>query len=215
MFTGIIEETGTVKCLEHSSGGACLDLRGQTVLSDLKVGDSIAVNGVCLTATAVSTEGFRTDLSPETLARSALGGLRVGDLVNLERPLTPTGRLGGHFVQGHVDAVGTITSLDSLADENWWLTVDVPDELLRHFVLKGSVAIDGISLTVASLEGSLLGVAIIPHTYRRTNLVQTSPGAKINLECDVIAKYVERLLEFVDDSPKSSLRIEDLRELGY
>ena len=194
MFTGIIEETGTVKCLEHSSGGACLDLRGQTVLSDLKVGDSIAVNGVCLTATAVSTEGFRTDLSPETLARSALGGLRVGDLVNLERPLTPTGRLGGHFVQGHVDAVGTITSLDSLADENWWLTVDVPDELLRHFVLKGSVAIDGISLTVTNCDASNFGVSVVQYTLSNTNIGQWEEGELVNLEIDILAKYVEKLL---------------------
>ena len=215
MFTGIIEETGTVECLERRSGGACLDLRGQKVLSDLKVGDSISVNGVCLTATAVSTEGFRTDLSPETLTRSTLGRLRAGDLVNLERPLTPTERLGGHFVQGHVDAVGTLASLDSLADGNWWLTVDVPEELLHHLVFKGSVAIDGISLTVASLEGNLLGVAIIPYTYKRTNLVQMSPGAKVNLECDVIAKYVERLLGAVDRFPKSTLCIDDLRGQGY
>jgi riboflavin synthase len=215
MFTGIIEETGTVACLERRSGGACLDLRGQEVLSDLKVGDSIAVNGVCLTTTAVSTEIFRADLSPETLERSTLGGLRVGDLVNLERPLMPTDRLGGHFVQGHVDAVGTLVSLGSLADGNWWLTVDVPEELLRYLVLKGSVAIDGISLTVASLKSNLLEVAIIPHTYERTNLARMSPGAKVNLECDVIAKYVERLLEFVDDLPKSSFHIEDLREQGY
>ena len=215
MFTGIIEETGTVESLESQSEGSRLILRGREVMSDLEIGGSVAVNGVCLTAVSVSAGGFSADLSPETMERSTLGALCSGDVVNLERSLRPTGRLSGHFVQGHVDGVGAIISLEPLANENWWLTISVPDGLLRYLVLKGSIAIDGISLTIASLENDVLSVAIIPHTYERTNLARLHPGAGVNLECDVIAKYVERLLRDADRFPKSALRIDDLREQGY
>ena len=215
MFTGIIEETGTVESLEPQSEGSRLVLRGREVMSDLEIGGSVAVNGVCLTAVSVVAGGFSADLSPETLGKSTLGALCSGDVVNLERPLRPTGRLSGHFVQGHVDGVGTIVSLEPLANESWWLKISAPDELLCYLVLKGSVAIDGISLTIASLENDILSVAIIPHTYERTNLARLHPGADVNLECDVIAKYVERLLGAVDRFPKSTLCIDDLRGQGY
>ena len=215
MFTGIVEETGTVERLERQSGGARLTIRGREVLSDLEIGGSIAVNGVCLTAVTITAEGFSADLSPETLERSNLGLLRSGDRVNLERPLLPTDRLSGHFVQGHVDGVGELVSLESLPDGNWWLSVCAPEGLLRYLVFKGSIAIDGISLTIASLEGDVIGVAIIPHTYERTNLACLGPGSKVNIECDVIAKHVERLLEKVDRAPQSSLSIDDLKEQGY
>lgn len=215
MFTGIVEETGTVERLERQTGGARLALRSREVLSDLDVGGSIAVNGVCLTAVMISSEGFSADLSPETLERTNLGLLRSADTVNLERPLMPTGRLSGHFVQGHVDGVGELVSLESLPDGNWWLSMRVPADLLRYLVFKGSIAIDGISLTIASLEADVIGVAIIPHTYERTNLAGLRVGAKVNLECDVIAKHVERLLETVDRAPKSSLSVDDLKEQGY
>ena len=215
MFTGIIEETGAVERLNHQSGGARLTLRGREVLADIEIGGSIAVNGVCLTAVAISAEGFSADLSPETVERTNLGRLHTGDTVNLERPLLPTGRLSGHFVLGHVDGVGELVSLEALPDGNWWLSVRAPEDLLRYLVYKGSVAIDGISLTIASLELDVIGVAIIPHTYERTNLAGLRPGVKVNLECDIIAKHVGRLLETVDRSPKSSLRIDDLKEQGY
>ena len=215
MFTGIIEETGAVERLKHQSGGARLTLRGREVLSDLEIGGSIAVNGVCLTAVTISADGFSADLSPETVERTNLGLLSTGDTVNLERPLLPTARLSGHFVQGHVDGVGELVSLESLPDGNWWLGVRAPEDLLRYLVYKGSIAIDGISLAIASLERDVIGVAIIPHTYERTNLAGLRPGAKVNLECDVIAKHVERLLKTVDRAPKSSLSIDDLQEQGF
>lgn len=215
MFTGIVEETGTVECLKRQSGGARLTIRGREVLSDLEIGGSIAVNGVCLTAVTIDGEGFSADLSPETLERSNLALLRSGDRVNLERPLLPTDRLSGHFVQGHVDGVGELVSLESLPDGNWWLRVRAPGELLRYLVFKGSIAIDGISLTIASLERDVIGVAIIPHTYERTSLARQGPGSKVNIECDVIAKHVEKLLEKVDRGPQASLTVDDLKEQGY
>ncbi len=215
MFTGIVEETGTVEGLERQAGGARLIIRGREVLSDLEIGGSIAVNGVCLTAISITPEGFGADLSPETLERSNLGLLRPGDRVNLERPLLPTDRLSGHFVQGHVDGVGELVALEPLPDGNWWLSVRAPEDLLRYLVFKGSIAIDGISLTIASLKGDVISVAIIPHTYERTNLAGPRVGGKVNLECDVIAKHVEKLLETADRAPKSSLRIDDLKEQGY
>ena len=215
MFTGIVEETGIVERLERRSEGAKLTLRGHEILSDLERGGSIAINGACLTAVEISPQGFSSDLSPETLKRTNLGMLGAGDVVNLERPLLLAGRLGGHFVQGHVDGMGEFVSLESLQDGGWWLTVRAPDDLLRYLVFKGSIAIDGISLTVASLEGDSLAAAIIPHTYETTNLARLRSGAKVNIECDMIAKHVERLLASERRPGKSSLRIDNLKEQGY
>ena len=215
MFTGIIEETGTVESLEKKSGSARLILQGLKILSDLEIGSSVAVNGVCLTAVSILPGGFSADLSPETIERSALSELCAGDIVNLERPLKPTGRFNGHFVQGHVDGVGELISLEPLVNGNWWLTISAPDALLRYLVFKGSIAIDGISLTIASLKDDLLGIAIIPHTYEETNLAQLRVGAKVNMECDVIAKHVERLLGAVERFPRSKLCVDDLKEQGY
>ena len=148
MFTGIIEEAGTVEEFTRHAHGATLKVGAETVLSDLAIGGSIAVHGVCLTATAIQDDSFSTDLSPETLERTNLGELKSGSRVNLERPLLPTGRLSGHFVQGHVDGVGELVSLTEAGDGNWWLQIRVPQELLRYFVYKGSITIDGISLTI-------------------------------------------------------------------
>jgi len=147
------------------------------------------------------------------LKRSNLGDLRVGSRVNLERPLSPTGRLSGHIVQGHVDATGEFVSLEALGDENWWLKIRVPSELDAFLVFKGSIAIDGISLTIAALEADLLSVTIIPHTYKNTTLGGYRTGARVNLECDVLAKHVEKLLRKLDI--KSPLTVEKLREQGY
>lgn len=198
MFTGIIEELGMVDSLVKQTAGARLRVRCARVLEDLKQGSSIAVNGVCLTAVELSRDSFAADLAPETLRRSNLGDLEAGSRVNLERPLSPTDRLSGHIVQGHVDGTGEFLSLEQLGDENWWLKVRVPAALDRYLVFKGSIAIDGISLTIASLEGGVMGVTIIPHTYQMTSLGAHKPGDRLNLECDVLAKHVEKLLQSLE-----------------
>ena len=189
MFTGIVEELGTV-----GAAGTRLEVKCSTVLADLSIGASIAVNGVCLTAVAVTASGFVADLAPETLSRSNLGDLSAGSRVNLERSVTPATRLSGHIVQGHVDATGDIISLDMLGDGNWWLKVRVPQSLDRYLVEKGSVTLDGISLTIAAIDGNVIGVTIIPHTFANTTIGQTRVGARLNIEVDVLAKHVEKLL---------------------
>ena len=213
MFTGIIEEAGTVESVVTRSAGARLKVRCSTVMEDMKEGASIDVNGVCLTAVDLRADGFHADLAPETLRRSNLGDLRAGARVNLERPLSPSGRLSGHIVQGHVDGTGEFLSLEALGDENWWLRIRVPAELDPFLVYKGSIAIDGISLTIAALEGDVLSVTIIPHTYRNTTLGGYRPGARVNLECDILAKHVEKLLRKVE--VKRGLTVDKLREQGY
>ena len=189
MFTGIIEELGTILAPAPRLRVGC-----NTVLEDLREGASIAVNGVCLTAVETSRDSFAADLAPETLRRSNLGDLWTGARVNLERPVTPATRLSGHIVQGHVDATGEIVSLDALRDGNYWLRVRVPTALDRYLVEKGSIAIDGISLTVAGIEGGVVNVTIIPHTFANTTLGSVGAGARVNLEVDVIAKHVEKLM---------------------
>lgn len=198
MFTGIIEELGTVERIEPRAAGSRLAVRCAKVLSDSGEGASIAVNGVCLTAVDLRSSGFSADLAPETLKRTNLGALKPGSIVNLERPMQPSGRLSGHIVQGHVDGVGEFIAFEPLGDQNWWLKIRVPRELDRYVVWKGSICIDGISLTVASLEADILGVTIIPHTFQNTTLRQYRPGSQVNLECDVLAKYVEKMLGAIE-----------------
>jgi len=198
LFTGIIEELGTVESLARQTAGARLRVRCARVLEDLKKGSSIAVNGVCLTAVELDGGSFSADLAPETLRRSNLGDLRTGSRVNLERPLLPTDRLSGHIVQGHVDGTGEFLSLEQVGDENWWLKIRVPAELDRYLVFKGSIAIDGVSLTIAALDRGVLGVTIIPHTYQATTLGTYKPGDRVNMEIDVLAKHVEKLLESLE-----------------
>lgn len=198
MFTGIIEELGAVDSLTKQTAGARLRVRCARVLEDLKQGSSIAVNGVCLTATELDGGSFSADLAPETLRRSNLGDLTPGARVNLERPLLPTDRLSGHIVQGHADGTGEFLSLEAVGDDNWWLKIRVPADLDRYLVFKGSIAIDGISLTIASLDQLVLGVTIIPHTYQVTTLGTYKPGDRVNLEIDVLAKHVEKLLESLE-----------------
>ncbi len=188
MFTGIVEETGIVR-----QPGPRLIIECAAVLSDLKPGGSIAVNGVCLTAVEIKLHSFAADLAPETLERSNLGSLGVESRVNLERPLTLAARLSGHLVQGHVDGKGELLSLEPLGDGNWWLRMRVPESLDKYLVYKGSIAINGISLTIAAIDDFVLSAAIIPHTYRHTNLAGRRPGDHLNLECDMIAKHVEKL----------------------
>ena len=215
MFTGIIEELGTVEVLAAGPAGARLTVRAEQVLSDLTAGASIAVNGVCLTAVEIAPRTFSADLSPETLERTNLGRLRAGHRLNLERPLAATGRLNGHIVQGHVDGTGELLSLEPVGDGNWWLTIRAPKDLVRYFVFKGSIAIDGISLTIASLEGDQVAVAIIPHTYKMTTLGSYRPGDRVNLECDVLAKHVEKLLNAMDLQLRRRLTVERLRDEGF
>ncbi|HLH39083.1 MAG TPA: riboflavin synthase [Bryobacteraceae bacterium] len=189
MFTGIIEELGAVIAPAPRLRVGC-----KTVLEDLREGASIAVNGVCLTAVEISADSFTADLAPETLRRSNLGDLRAGSRVNLERPVTAVTRLSGHLVQGHVDATGELMSLEPLGDGNYWLRVRVPAELDRYFVEKGSIAIDGISLTIASIEAGVVNITIIPHTFANTTLASAAVGSRMNLEVDVIAKHIEKLM---------------------
>jgi riboflavin synthase len=200
MFTGIIEELGTVDSLEPREAGARLRVKCALVLSDATEGSSIAVNGVCLTAVGLTLGSFDADLAPETLSRSNLGSLVEGSRVNLERPVTPVTRLSGHIVQGHVDATGEIAALKALGNGNWWLKVRVPASLNRYLVHKGSIALDGISLTIASLEDDIVGVTIIPHTFEQTSLGSARVGSKVNVEVDVLAKHVEKLLTARDSA---------------
>jgi len=190
MFTGIVEELGTVA---ESKPGR-LRVGCSVVLSDLVEGASIAVNGVCLTAVDLTKDSFSADLAPETLSRSNLGDLHAGSRVNLERPVTPATRLSGHIVQGHVDATAEVVSLDSLGHENWWLKVRIPAALDRYMVEKGSITLDGISLTIAAVEAGLVSVTIIPHTFANTTIGQARAGSRLNVEVDVLAKHVEKLL---------------------
>jgi riboflavin synthase len=195
VFTGIVEELGAVESFELRPTGARLRIRCDLVTADASEGSSIAVNGVCLTALNISGNSFEADLAPETLRRTNLGELQTGAIVNLERPLLATGRLSGHVVQGHVDGTGNFESLELLGDNNYWLRIGIPQELDRYVVYKGSIAIDGISLTVASIKDRILSVTIIPHTYEMTALKARKPGDRVNLECDIFAKYLEKMIE--------------------
>ena len=193
MFTGIIEELGSVASLEIRVDGARIRIAASLVNSDGKDGDSIAVNGVCLTALDVASDGFSADVSRETLDRSTLGNLKEGSKVNLERAVTPATRLGGHIVQGHVDGCGTFQSAEQNGDF-YTVRIGFPQGLARYFVYKGSVAVEGISLTIASLADSHFDIAVIPKTWQLTNFSTLKSGDAVNLEADVIAKYVERML---------------------
>ncbi len=193
MFTGLIEEVGTVSAIDRGDNGARLTVSARVVMSDLKNGDSIAVNGVCLTALAVTKDTFSAEVSPETLQRTTIDQLRTGSPVNLERAATPTTRLGGHFVQGHIDGRGRFLSAEQTGDF-YTVKIGFPPELANYFVEKGSVAIDGISLTIAALRKDHFDIAVIPKTWEMTNLSTLSPGDRVNVEVDVISKYVEKLL---------------------
>jgi riboflavin synthase len=194
MFTGIIEELGRVHSIEMRGENARIVIEAYTVTEDAKHGDSIAVNGVCLTAVDIEKDYFAADVSRETLLRSTLGGLKPGVPVNLERAVTPATRLGGHIVQGHVDARGQLVSVSDHG-ESWTVRIAYPKEISRYLVFKGSVSVEGISLTVAALTDDYFEIAIIPKTWEVTNLSQLRPGDYVNLEVDVIAKYVERIMK--------------------
>lgn len=194
MFTGIIEELGAVDSIEQLPDAIRLKIRGPLVVSDVKRGDSIAVNGTCLTAVEFDADTFTADVMQETLRLTSLDAIKAGDPVNLERAMTAATRFGGHVVQGHVDGVGQIISRQP--SENWeWVRVQVPTELMKYVVLKGSITIDGVSLTVNEVGDDWLGLSLIPETLALTTLGSKKPGDKVNVEADVMAKHIERLLE--------------------
>lgn len=214
MFTGIVEETGVVAGVEPRGSGARLRIEASRVLDGLREGDSVCVSGACLTAVDLRSGSFCADISRETLQRTTLGDARPGTLVNLERAVPAGGRLGGHIVQGHVDGIGVIRSFAERGGGDWWLEVEAPPEVERYLVYKGSVAVDGISLTIARVSGPLFSVAVIPHTWRSTTLRAARPGMRVNIETDILAKYVEKLLAQME--PRAGkLTAERLRELGY
>ena len=195
MFTGIIEELGRISAIERGEAGARFVVEASLVTSDVGNGDSIAVNGVCLTALDAKPGSFAADVSPETLARTTLDRLAVGSWVNLERAVTPATRLGGHIVQGHVDGRGTF--LGAIDEGDFWtVRVGFPTEMRRYFVFKGSVAVEGISLTIAAIEDTHFDITVIPKTWEMTNLSTLDEGDAVNLEADVIAKYVENIVRF-------------------
>lgn len=194
MFTGIIEEVGTIREIKSLSAGAVLTVAGKVILPDLKIGDSIAVNGVCLTATRIDPDAFVCDVSSETLRRSNLGQAKTGTEVNLERALLVGGRLGGHFVLGHVDGVGRLTA-KTRSGAGYVVSFSYPRELERYLVFKGSISVNGISLTIASLETTTFSVAVIPHTLESTSLRAMVPGDSVNLEVDILGKYFERFFQ--------------------
>ena len=215
MFTGIVEEMGVLRSVRRGAHSAVLSIGAEAVLSDLKIGDSVAVNGVCLTATTVDAGGFTADVMHETLDRSSLGALVPGSPVNLERAMAANGRFGGHMVAGHIDGTGTITARRQ-DDNAVWYTVSAAPSLLRYIVEKGSIAIDGISLTVAAVEADRFSVSVIPHTAAVTVLGRKRPGDIVNLETDLIGKYVEKLLRPAEDTaPKGGISLEFLMENGF
>jgi riboflavin synthase len=194
MFTGIVEELGRVLSLEDRETGARLTIKCSGVLHDATLGASIAVNGTCVTAVQLSSDRFSADLAPETLKRTNLGDLQPDAPVNLERPLRANSRLDGHFVLGHVDDTAEIVALDALGDDNWWLRIHVPSQLTPYIVSKGSLAVDGISLTVAEVEGEFVSFTVIPHTYEHTALRAYGVGSRVNIEVDILAKHLEKLM---------------------
>lgn len=194
MFTGIIEELGTIVAIEEQEDAKRITIQGPLVTSDVSRGDSIAVSGTCLTAVELEGDKFTADVMNETLRLTSLGGAKVGDRVNLERAMNATTRFGGHMVLGHVDGLGEIRSRE--LSENWeWVRVNVPADLMRYIVLKGSITVDGVSLTVNEIGEDFIGLSLIPETMRLTTLGTKQPGDKVNLEVDIMAKHIERLLE--------------------
>jgi len=214
MFTGIIEEVGRVTDIGHENENRRLTVSSSNLVKELKKGDSIAVSGVCLTAVELTPKSFGADLAEETWNRTSFSRIKTGALVNLELPMRADGRLGGHIVQGHVDGTGKFVALDEIPGaDNYWLRIEIPPDLARYVIFKGSLSIEGISLTVAKVEGTEVTVAIIPHTTEMTNLKSLKPGDPLNLEVDMIAKYVEKMMR--GDSTNSSINVERLVREGF
>jgi riboflavin synthase len=214
MFTGIIEEVGQVQSIVENGENRRITIAASEVTRELKTGDSCAVSGVCLTALDITPTSFAADLAPETWALTSFSRIREGTLVNLELPLKANARMGGHMVQGHVDGVAKLIEFEQILNsDNWWLHIEVTPELEQYLVHKGSIAIEGISLTVAKLEGLRCTIAIIPHTVEMTNLKQLKPGDPVNIETDIIAKYLEKWLHREPEAGK--LKMPDLVAKGF
>jgi riboflavin synthase len=214
MFTGIVEEVGRVSRIEQLGENRRITITAANTPPQLKPGNSVAVSGVCLTALDIKPGSFCADLAPETWGLTSFSRMREGALVNLELAMKADGRFGGHIVQGHVDGVGRLIELQRIAgSENWWLHIELPPEIEKYTVHKGSISIEGISLTVANLEGRNCTIAIIPHTVEMTNLDSLRPGDPVNLEADLIAKYVEKMM--TREPPESSLTVEELVRQGF
>ena len=214
MFTGIVEEVGEVTRIEQRGENRRITIAARETPRQLGTGQSVAVSGVCLTALDIQPKSFCADLAPETWVRTSFSRMHEGALVNLELPMKADGRFGGHIVQGHVDGVGSLLSFDRIADsDNWWLHIQIPPEVEKYTVFKGSISIEGISLTVAKLEGDRCTIAIIPHTVELTNLPSLKPGDPVNLEADLIAKYVEKMMR--GDTGSSPLTVEELVRKGF
>ena len=214
MFTGIIEEVGTIQRIERGARSSRLTISGDVIFSDLKLGDSVAVDGICLTASAIDRKAFSADVMPETLSRTALGTLRPGSFVNLERAMAVNGRFGGHMVSGHIDGTGKIAQRQ-IDDNAVLVRIEADPSILRYVIAKGSIAIDGISLTIAAVDELGLSVSIIPHTGSETTLLSKRTGDLVNLENDLIGKYVERLLLPRGETSKPSITYEFLVEHGF
>ena len=214
MFTGIIEELGRIASLDKHAGGAKIKIAAKLVTENTNEGDSIAVNGVCLTALEIKPDSFSADVSQETLNRSTLGNLKNNSVVNLERAVTPATRLGGHIVQGHVDARGTFSGAKQDGDF-WTVRINFPNEIGQYLVYKGSISVEGVSLTIADLADDYFEIAVIPKTWELTNLSSLKPNDAVNLEADVIAKYVERILLYGKKETKENLTMEKLTKLGF
>lgn len=215
MFTGLIEETGTVESIKKSVKSATISILAKKVLEDVKIGDSIAISGICLTVTHFVKGRFSVDVMAETLRRTYFGQIHSGERVNLERALRAGDRLGGHMVSGHIDGTGTI--LDRTEEDNAvWFSIGAPAEVLRYIIEKGSIAIDGISLTVANVTESSFSVSIIPHTLEETNLFWKKPGNPVNLECDMVGKYIEKLITHdTAQTPKKKIDLDFLADNGF
>lgn len=214
MFTGIIEELGKIAALEKHASGAKIKIAAQKVTDGTDEGDSIAVSGVCLTALNIQKDSFTADVSQETLNRSTLGNLGIDSSVNLERAVTPVTRLGGHIVQGHVDARGAFLGAKQNGDF-WTVRVGFPAEIGQYLVYKGSISVEGISLTIAKLKDDYFEIAVIPKTWELTNLSTLKSGDAVNLEADVIAKYVERILLYGKKESEETVTVEKLQKLGF
>ncbi|MCF8336396.1 MAG: riboflavin synthase [Bacteroidales bacterium] len=213
MFTGIIEDIGSVETVQSGVNSAQIRINSRVVPADLKTGDSVSINGVCLTVTAYDVSGFTVEAVPETMSRSNLGNLHAGAPVNLERALRVGDRMGGHMMSGHVDSKGIIQSVDQ--EENAvWYTVSLANDFIRYLIPKGSVGIDGISLTVVDVSKDSFTVSVIPHTLRETTLAYRKKGDEVNIECDMTAKYIERFLTFKEE-PKKDITMDYLKENGY
>lgn len=214
MFTGIIEEMGELARIRRGGKSVELTISCKKVMEGLQVGDSVATNGVCLTVTRMEGQSFSVDVIHESLSRSGLGDLQIGDPVNLERAMPASGRFDGHIVSGHIDGQGTV--LKTWGDDNAvWFRVECPAPLMKWIVEKGSIAMDGVSLTVAEVEGDTFSVSIIPHTLQETVLKFKKAGSKVNLECDILGKYVEKLLLSREEENQPGLSLDDLRQNGF